>query len=123
MFTKKNKKYADVGKRIKMLNIPAYMLSTTLNNVEEINFKEPYKVEVKDKKLYFSELKFEVSITNTSYDAIKTALINSRYSNDDQIAIILNKDDSEEGALLFNKMQEWREYSGELAKKAIESLS
>jgi hypothetical protein len=30
---------------------------------------------------------------------------------------MLNKDDSEEDLLLFTKMQEWREWSGEIAKK------
>ena len=33
-------------------------------------------------------------------------LVKIRYSNDDQIAIIINKDDSEEGNLKFQQMQE-----------------
>lgn len=35
---------------------------------------------------------------------------------------MLNKDNSEEDLLLFNKMQEWREWSGFIAKKIVSVL-
>jgi hypothetical protein len=44
------------------------------------------------------------------------------FPNNDQIAIILNKDDSEEDMLLFNKMQEWRRWSGVVAKQILTVL-
>lgn len=41
-----------------------------------------------------------------TYADAKKFVIGKRYSNDDQIAIILNKDNSEEDALAYEKMQE-----------------
>ena len=39
--------------------------------------------------------------------------------SDDQIALMLNKDNSEEDAMLYDKMQEWREWSGRFAKEVM----
>ena len=41
------------------------------------------------------------------------------YSNDDQIAIMLNRGRSEQDNMAFEKMQEWRDWAGSLAKKII----
>ena len=54
-----------------------------------------------------------------SYAEWKTKIIKWRYSNDDQIAILINKDDSEEDIIKYNRMQEWREYAAKLARKII----
>ena len=54
------------------------------------------------------------------YGQWKAAIIKWRYSNDDQIAILLNKDDSAEDKMRYDKMQEWREYASVLAKKFVE---
>jgi hypothetical protein len=62
-------------------------------------------------------------ITCTSYKDWKTKWVNKQFPNDDQIAIILNKDDSEEDLLLFNKMQEWRVWSGKVSKKIVDVIS
>lgn len=56
---------------------------------------------------------FNLSITNH----IKKTLINHIWSNDDQIAIILNKDNSPEDLSMFNFMQEWRNWFGKLNKE------
>jgi hypothetical protein len=45
-------------------------------------------------------------ITTSDFAKLKSKFVNKQFTNDDQIAIILNKDDSEEDVLLFNKMQE-----------------
>lgn len=58
-----------------------------------------------------------------SYASLKRWAVGLRYSNDDQIAVMLNKDDSEEDALMFRKMQEWREWSSTLARKIMEVIS
>ena len=57
-----------------------------------------------------------------TYESLKAKIVKRQFSNDDQIAIILNKDSSPENAELYNKMQEWREWAGILANK-IASLS
>ena len=49
-------------------------------------------------------------------------MIKLRYSNDDQLALILNKDNSEEDTELYNKMQEWREWSGTFAKLVMAKI-
>ena len=59
-----------------------------------------------DRYMYNNGL-FGVRIAkNTSYGDLKSMLVKIRYSNDDQIAIIINKDNSEEGNLKFQQMQE-----------------
>ena len=49
---------------------------------------------------------------NMSYAAIKTLIIKLHYSNDDQIAIMLNDDEDK-----MRDMQEWREFASLTAKK------
>lgn len=50
-----------------------------------------------------------------SYAHIKTFIIKLHYSNDDQIAIMLNDDDAK-----MAEMQEWRNYAASVAKKYTE---
>ena len=52
---------------------------------------------------------------NPTYETLKCEMIKRRYSNDDQIAIMLN-DDKE----AYQKMQEWREWSSKVSKKIME---
>lgn len=58
-----------------------------------------------------------------TYSQLKRKFIGLRYSNDDQIAIILNQDDSEEDALAFAKMQEWRAWASLVAHKVLEVIN
>ena len=62
-------------------------------------------------------LKIETSITK-DYGKLKKFLINKVFSNDDQIAIILNADEAEMAA-----MQEYRKSAGEFAKKLMAKLT
>ena len=56
-------------------------------------------------------------VENDDYDSLKTAIIKSRYTYDDQIAIILTKVDSKNDEQKFNKMQAWRRYAAKVARK------
>lgn len=56
------------------------------------------------------------------YGEIKKALIKLMYSNDDQIAIMLNKDSDPEGIERFNKMQAWRNWSSQIAEEIMNKL-
>lgn len=47
----------------------------------------------------------------------KAVLVNMLWSNDDQIAIMLNKDNSEETEETFNYMQGWRDYFSKIIKQ------
>ncbi|MBD5384902.1 hypothetical protein HDR69_00545 [bacterium] len=52
------------------------------------------------------------------YAEVKMAVIRMRYSNDDQLAIILNKDRTAADAAMFLEMQKWREFAAEIAAAA-----
>lgn len=58
----------------------------------------------------------QLNYPERTYAEWKSAIIKWRYSNDDQIAILLNKDDSSEDTERFNRMQQWREWAAKLAK-------
>ena len=62
-------------------------------------------------------LKIETTITK-DYGKLKKFLINKVFSNDDQIAIILNEDEAE-----MTAMQEYRKSAGEFAKKLMAKLT
>lgn len=121
MYTIKNKTYADAGYVLKYKNKVAFsfedvdekdVLETKLNleNMQKIGKFVAYSDGLKE------------YISCTEYKEWKKKWVNKQFTNDDQIAIILNKDDSEEDSLLFNKMQAWREWSGVIAKKIISVL-
>lgn len=57
--------------------------------------------------------KFEVKYT----DSLKKKLIGSLFSNDDQIAIILNKDLGDDELEIYNLMQNWRSWFSKIIQK------
>lgn len=56
---------------------------------------------------------FNIKVT----DHVKKTLISTIWSNDDQIAIILNRENGEDEAAMYDFMQGWREWFGSIAKK------
>lgn len=54
---------------------------------------------------------------NPTYEQLKCDMVKRRYSNDDQIAIMLNDD-----AYAMQKMQEWRDWSAQVATKIMEMI-
>ena len=54
---------------------------------------------------------------NPTYDKLKCDMVKRRYSNDDQIAIMLNEDVD-----AMQKMQRWRDWSTQVATKIIQLL-
>lgn len=61
--------------------------------------------------------------SNTTYGELKSKFIKMRYSYDDQIAIILNKDDSDEDKQKYTRMQEWREWCATLANAIFKCIN
>lgn len=55
---------------------------------------------------------------NPTYEQLKGDMVKRRYSNDDQIAIMLNGDQD-----AMQKMQEWRDWSTKVATKIMKLLS
>ena len=121
MFKIKNKVYSDAGKYILCNNAIGYEFPAE----EEKNCVE-FNVDLSDLKKRFSSIysctdnKISFCLyDDDNYDSIKSRLIKLRYSNDDQIALILNKGKSDEDLEYFNKMQEWRTWAGDVAKKLM----
>lgn len=118
MFIKGNTIYADAFKYLKHKerNIIALSIKGSADDYEELSMNDPLDVEQIGGMLFWNNRKFANRPEQLTKDGIKTSIIHSRYSNDDQIAIMLNKDASEEDALYYQKMQEWREFAAKIAK-------
>ena len=69
--------------------------------------------------LYSNRMILERNYPNLTYEEQKARIIKRLFSNDDQIAIMLNKGRSEQDDLVFEKMQEYRDWAGTLAKKIV----
>ena len=124
MYKKRNVVYADAYKYLihKSKGIIAFAQSGNESEFEEKELPTPIKIidegggfysiqDVPKVKFYFSK---------SDYVTVKTEMIKKQNSNDDQIAIMLNAQLSEEDKLYYNKMQEWREFSGHIAKLIAE---
>lgn len=116
MYNTKQYIYPDAGKILKSGNRYGYKFGSN-ENVSELDIQIDDMI-IDGKYIKYSNgLIKEIYNPNESYDQIKARIIKRLFSNDDQIAIILNKEDSEEDLLLYNKMQEWRAWAGVVAKK------
>ena len=124
MFTKGDKIFADKGCYLKHKQLPIIGLTINGNpdDYEEIRILDSIDVVVDGNKVLIYNRKFAILPDSISYSDIKERVIKSRYSQDDQLAIILNKDFSEEDAMYFQKMQEWREFASEVARLATNPI-
>ena len=123
MFTKGKKIFADKGCYLKHKQLPIIGLTISGNpdDYEEIRMLDPLDVVVDGNKVLIYNRKFAILPDSITYSDIKKRVIKSRYSQDDQLAIILNKDSSEEDTIYFQKMQEWREFASEVARLATQN--
>lgn len=119
MFEYKGKMVSDAGFYIKGKTISGFSVPKNNEPKEEI-------------KLDLNTLKISkgfISCNNIiimrfhpdwTYADYKTAWVKARYTNDDQIAIMLNKDNSNEDLEMYNKMQDWRNWCSEISHKILE---
>ena len=124
MFTKNDIIYAEPYKYLqhKTRNIRGLNVRTdnfSIDDFDEVSFDIPMQVELEDGVIHWQNRKFAKKINDMSYAGIKTAIVKSRYSPDDQIAILCNKDKSEEDALLYERMQKWRDFASDIANAVI----
>lgn len=124
MYSYKDRWYSDAGK---ILVSPSFIgYDTAFKNInlneEEVNIDD---LIIEKPFIKYHNGKIIQRYNRLSYSEWKRYIIGWRYSNDDQMAIILNKDDSEEDLLRYNQMQEWRVFAAKLAKKIkeVESLN
>lgn len=124
MFTKGNKVYSDAGKYLisKDKRTIALNIIGNIDDYVEGEINSPLDIEIKNGVIYYQNGKLICSPEKIDYVSIKTKMIKLRYSNDDQLALMLNKDNSEEDAALYDKMQEWREWAGRFAKEVMAKL-
>ena len=122
MFTWKNKIYADAGHYLMVNGVAPYSCPDNLSPTEVEDTLDGFKVEGNivtwsggNRAIYIGK--------NGTYAAYKTSLIKERYSNDDQIAIMLNYESGlEKDVLAYQRMQEWREYATTIAKEVEKVL-
>ena len=127
MYKKGNVVYADAYKYLvhKSKGIIAFALSGDESEFEEKEFPIPIKIIDEGNGFYSIQgvPKVKFYFSKSYYATVKTEMIKKRYSNDDQIAIMLNKDSGlEEDLFAYQKMQEWREWASTVAKKIVEVL-
>lgn len=124
MYIQRDKVYSDAGKYLVKGNRVAYEFPGDGTDVQEVEDTLDGFTKVGSMVTWSNGYRAIKLIENGTYDDYKTKMIKVRYSNDDQIAIMLNKDSrDEEDALAYQKMQEWREYAAKIAKNIIKLLS
>ena len=118
MFIKGNMIYSEAGYILKCDNKKAFQLPYDASK-EYIEIP----IDITNTKIESGMINMDgvVFRNNEKYDygQWKANIIKKRYSNDDQIAIMLNHGD-EESNMIYNKMMQWREYASILAKKFVE---
>lgn len=119
MYKIRNKVFADAGKLLVGERKVGYSFIGELSD-----FKEE-EVNIADMKIIgnfavYNNGKLRESYSpSTTYEEYKARFVKKLFSNDDQIAIMLNYQRSEDDSELYNKMQEWRDWCGTLAKAII----
>lgn len=120
MYKKRNVVYADAYKYLvhKSKGIVSFAQSGDESEFEEKEFPTPIKIIDEGSGFYSIQgvPKVKFYFSKSDYATVKTEMIKKQYSNDDQIAIMLNDQLSEEDKMYYDKMQEWREFSGHIAK-------
>lgn len=115
MYIDKNIVYSDPGKYLKHNNTIGFQFPESEGIMEyDLIIDDIYKVG--SMAYYNGGTLAQPIFNNGTYGDYKKAIIKKRYSNDDQIAIMLNKDDSDEDAIRYYRMMEWRVFASELAK-------
>lgn len=122
MYTSKNIIYADPGKYLVCKNQVSFQLPAS----DEIK-EYPLNIEdmvIKNNVAYYNNgLCIQNINPRYTYADYKKEIIKKRYSNDDQIAIMLNKEDSDLDRIKYDRMMKWREFASLLAKKIIETIN
>ena len=123
MYKIRNKTYADAGYHLKRGGSIAYFFEDNGQEIQEVK-TDIEDMHATDSIILWSKNKIaQRIIKNGNYGDYKKAIIQKKYSNDDQIAIMLNKDSGlEEDLFAYQKMQEWREWASTVAKKIMEVL-
>lgn len=119
MYKVRNKVYAEAGSLLIGKNKRGYVFFGELKEFSEKAIRLD-DMRIEGQFLVYSDgLIRELYNPNMTYEQLKAKYVKRLFNNDDQIAIMLNKDRSAEDSELFDKMQEWRDWCGVLAKKVV----
>ena len=119
MYKVRNKVYAEAGHILIGKNKRCYSFLGEVSDFSEKAIRLD-DMRIEGQFLVYSDgLIRELYDPNATYEQLKAKYVKRLFSNDDQIAIMLNKGRSAEDAELFDKMQEYRDWCGVLAKKVI----
>ena len=55
-----------------------------------------------------------------TYSELKSRIIHERYSDEEELAILLNREESEEKEAEYQKLQAWRLYARNVARKILD---
>lgn len=124
MYKKGNYNFADAGYYLKKGNRIAYFFEGDEGEVREIKATIDDMHKVGAIILWSEDMLAQRVLKNGTYADYKKAIIQKMYSNDDQIAIILNKDSGiQDDILAYVKMQEWREWASMVASKIMKIIA
>lgn len=128
MFTKDNCIYADAFYYLQHRSKPVVGLCFNLSafsadQFDELPMDRPIDVKVVGNRIFWQNSLMMLAPPSLSYSAVKTAAVKLRYSNDDQMAIVLNRDKSPEKEADYTRMQLWRDFAAELAKAVSQETS
>ena len=115
-----NYTFADAGYHLKRGGSIAYFFEDNGQEIQEVK-TDIEDMHATDSLIFWSENKIAQRIFKKGgYGDYKKAIIQKKYSNDDQIAIMLNKDSGlDEDLFAYQKMQEWRGWASVVAKKIM----
>lgn len=135
MFTKDGIIYSDAFKYLydPRMNAVAFQYPES-GGWEEVSLPEDFDIQitkvndedgnaVRHHAFFHNRLFVATLPAELSYGAVKTAIIQKRYSMDDQMALMLNKDNSEQAQMYYDKMQDWRDFAATFARKVMASVS
>lgn len=118
MFTVSDKIYASAGNLLKKENWIGFKCKAS-DNITEIPIITD-DIKIKNNMFIWNNGKNQLPIiSNGTHEDYKKRLISKIFSNDDQIALILNKDLDKESSIAFEEMQNWRSYFSTFIKTKI----
>ena len=119
MYTKKNHLYAEPGKYLKGPGFIGFDVEGDASAFTEKDI-DLTDLTVREGLLVCSGGDIVIAYhPEYGYDEYKRYFIRMRYSNDDQIAIMLNRENGGEDLEEYERMQAWREWSAGMAKRVL----
>lgn len=124
MFTKGNFVYAEAYKYLRSKNGRVIALHCVGHpeDFDEVDMTLPITIEIEGGMIFWEGRKLAARPPKFEYAPIKEHIVKCRYTNDEQIAIMLNKEKSEKDAILYEKMQEWRDFAATIATLATTTV-